>query len=136
MKELTSLLIATAKLIKSELREKSGNAVSFDQLKTMLYIKNHGKPTMKEIADHLAITPPSATSLVENLAKHKFVSRIFDERDRRIIRLEITPAGKKILENCYRHLLKTIERVFSNLNEKQVANLKDILKTLVRHYKL
>ena len=56
-----------------------------------------GTISMTEISGRLEITKPAVTNLVDRLEKKRFLRRIPDTRDRRVIQLEILPKGKKVI---------------------------------------
>lgn len=59
-----------------------------------------GKSRPSDIAKVVGLTPPTVTHLSEKLVKKKLVVRSKDDEDRRIIYLNITDAGKEILERA------------------------------------
>src|ERR1039458_5674026 len=61
------------------------------QIDTMSYIAKKGNPSMKEIANHLKITSPSATAIVETMQKKNLINRVASNKDRRRIRITFTP---------------------------------------------
>ncbi|MBI3887775.1 winged helix-turn-helix transcriptional regulator [Candidatus Microgenomates bacterium] len=127
---IINLLIAVKRLI-SEKMKKSGNnpGISIIQIKTLHFIEGK-KPTMREVADFLGITPPSATSMVSHFLKNSQVKKIYDKTDKRIIRLEITATGKKNIKSSRDRMYGRVEKILSKLNKRQVNNLKEVLETL------
>lgn len=134
--DLINLFFSTNRLIheKSKDQNESG-ALSFAHVKTLSFIKEKSQPTMKELADYLGITPPSTTTLIEYFFKNNLINRVYDKSDRRIIRLEITEAGRNSLENGYKNISLKMEKILESLNQTQINNLKDVLETIAKHYK-
>lgn len=64
-----------------------------------LHVNGKGRPT--DIAKVVGLTPPTVTHLSEKLVKKNLIVRSKDEDDRRIIYLNITDAGKEILERAH-----------------------------------
>lgn len=89
---------------------------------------------MKDIADFLAITPPSATSLINNLVLNDIVERSYDKSDRRMILLSITEKGQKIFEKAKKERSAVFEKILSNLNEEEKNSLLAILKKMQDQY--
>ena len=56
-----------------------------------------GTVSMTEISSRLAITKPAVTNLVDRLEQKKFLKRLPDTHDRRVIHLEILSKGKKVV---------------------------------------
>lgn len=129
--ELLNLLFATKKTIGERLREADGtNSISIGQFKALCFIKDNGKPTMKDVADFLGITPPSTTSLMAHFIKNGLIMKAIDRNDKRIIHLKITGKGKKKLADSSKVMADRAGKIFSKLSDQQVRNFKDILKTI------
>lgn len=135
LEKLVSMIFTTSRLI----RERSGNEQKIDpfsilQLETLRYVDEKENPSMREIADYLCITAPSATSLINTLVKSKRLLRIHDKADRRLVRLAITPKGKESLVIGFKKITKRMQAVLSNLSEKERTNLIMILEKLSQTY--
>ena len=52
-------------------------------------------PTISELADHLSIRPHSAVQLADRVEALGLVRRHRDDTDRRLVRLQLTPAGRR-----------------------------------------
>jgi DNA-binding MarR family transcriptional regulator len=100
-------------------------------LRTLKFVHHHGHATMKSIADYLLITPPSATSLVENLVEKGLIKREADKTDRRMVRLVMTPKGKQALVRGLEAMKKRMEAVVGILDEKDIIKLNSILGTIL-----
>ena len=82
---------------------------------------------MKNIADFLSITPPSATSIINRLIKLNLLKRQNNPKDRRIIKIVVTSKGKKVLENEMKKVSRHLKEIFSQLNQKEQKQLVKIL---------
>lgn len=102
------------------------------QIETLVYIAQKGNPTMKEIADHLKITPPSATAIVETMQKKKFINRIVDKKDRRTIKIELTPKAWKFFKSFHERKFITFTKMLSKLQDKEKKQLINILNILIK----
>jgi len=114
-------------------KEKDFNPFSFLKFATLRFISEKRNPTMKEIAQWLKITPPSATSLIDGFFKAKLIKRKFDKEDRRIVRLEITEKGKRVLKEMQKEHQKRARRFISKLSSR---DQKDLLRILNNFYKI
>ncbi len=131
LEHLISLIFKTRRIIQERIHGPGRfDPFSLLRLETLRYVKEKGAPSMKEVADYLSITPPSATSLVDCLVEAKQLSRVFDRRDRRIVRLVITPLGKKTLEKEFKNKIKKMKNLFSQLSSKEINELSQILEKI------
>lgn len=55
----------------------------------------------QELAQHLGIEPPSVTRHTQRLEAVGYLRRQADKRDRRVTRLYVTPAGKRVAEKIW-----------------------------------
>jgi DNA-binding MarR family transcriptional regulator len=132
---LIKLMFATGRLIRKRTEKgQRPDLLSVLQLETLAYIKEE-KPLMKEVADYLCITPPSATSLINKLVKAGMIKRVSDKQDRRIIRLQITAKGEIKFKQEFKKVSAHIKRVLEKLNKKERENLAKILEKLQKAYR-
>ena len=88
---------------------------------------------MKELAGFLFITPPSVTSLINNLVKQGMIKRAIDKKDRRILRLTITEKGKIILKIADQFLMKNIGENFKVLSCAEQSRLISIIEKILKN---
>jgi len=130
--QLISLIFTATRIIQEKIKNKGTSRFFCSPLKmeTLRFIKKQGNPLMKEVAEYLCITPPSATSIIDHLVESNFIARQVDKKDRRTVRLVITPKGEKILKQSLDQKIKHLEQILSKLNPKEQDNLIKILKKL------
>lgn len=66
-------------------------------LSALAAIANHGPLTLGELADRERVAPPSITRVAGKLQAAGLVSKLPDAVDRRVCRVDVTPAGEKLL---------------------------------------
>jgi len=133
--QLISMVFSTSRLIRERAKDREKiDPFSFLQLETLRYVAEKGNPSMKDVADYLCVTPPSATSLINSLAKAGQLERIHDKNDRRFVRLVVTPKGKTVLASGFKKITTRMRRVLSNLNARERSDLFKILEKLSRAY--
>ncbi len=67
------------------------------QLSALASIERKGPITLGELAAAERVTPPTVTAAVSRLEADGFVARQVDPDDRRIVRVEVTTAGRRLL---------------------------------------
>jgi len=135
IEQLISAIFSTSRLIREHTENREGlDPFSFFQLETLRYVAEKNNPSMKNIADYLCITPPSATSLINRLVKAKQIERTKDKCDRRLVRLVITPKGEKTFGSGFKKIVKQMRKVLSNLSKKERVDLIAILQKLSQTY--
>jgi DNA-binding MarR family transcriptional regulator len=106
--------------------------LTFSQVGVLRFIGPLGKETMKNIANYLKITPPSATEIVAELEKKGLVKRKKNKKDRRIVLIVLTPTAKKVFSSLCKQRELILEKILSKLNKKDSENLGRIIKILIK----
>lgn len=92
--------------------EAAGLTPSQHQL--LLAIRGHGDargPTIGEVAGYLLLRHHSAVGLVDRAEEAGLVERLEDEKDRRVVRLRLTPRGEETLLRLSAAHLQELERL-------------------------
>ncbi|WP_274307755.1 MarR family winged helix-turn-helix transcriptional regulator [Solibacillus daqui] len=71
--------------------------IGISPILVLLELKDNGLLKQVELADRLGYTKGAMTSIANKLVTNQLAERVFDENDRRIIRLCITDKGKQAL---------------------------------------
>lgn len=107
------------------------NPYAWLHVETMVFIHAEKGPSMRRVAEHLAITAPSATSLVGALIKSGLVRRERDARDARASRVYLTKEGQALLAKKKRQGAKLLAEVFSVLSPRELKAFSDLLERLL-----
>jgi DNA-binding MarR family transcriptional regulator len=100
------------------------------QCEAMLCIKKHKQAHMGDIANHFATTMPTATALIDKLIGTKYVKRENDAKDRRIVRINLTKSGEKLLSESIKQKTSKMDKLLSYLPKQDKLNLLRILNIL------
>ncbi len=125
---IISLIFTTRRMLHEQRQPQKGKGSSL-HLITLGIVQNKS-PLMKELADYLGITPPSATSLINKLAKDEFVYRQADKVDRRIVRILISKKGQRFLETHKKLMAEKMRSNLSRLSTSEQQELEKILKKI------
>ena len=127
--ETFSRLFALGKLIRSQV-DASGS-LPMAQLETLRFIAEGTTPTMHAIAEYHRITAPSATTHVQELVRLRYVKRVHDPRDRRQVRLVLTPLGTRVYTKALAERKAVIEALFAHLSSSDLETFNRILDTII-----
>jgi len=129
--KLISLIFSVSRRIRERLKDMDEpHRFSVEQLESLRYIREQGRPLMKDVAAYLGITPPSATALIDILVEGGYVERGVDEDDRRAVRLTVTLAGEEALEVGFKEIMERMRRVLRDLDEADRESLLAMLTKL------
>ncbi len=126
-----SLFFSVRGIVRTKLAQgRKFNPSTWLRVETMKFIADRDEPKMKDVADYLSITAPSATSLVGGLIRSGFVASTTDRHDRRTSRLVLTAKGKIELKKSVARGTKILNELFSSLSERELAAFVDALERL------
>jgi DNA-binding MarR family transcriptional regulator len=81
---------------------------------------------MNEIGKEMVVTFANITTIVDNLEKMKLVRRVRDTKDRRVIRVQLTPEGSSVVRRIYSSHRKQVAELMSALNKKELRDLMNL----------
>jgi MarR family transcriptional regulator, organic hydroperoxide resistance regulator len=110
----------------SELRTSNG------QVALLRLLVAQERCTMQEIAEHLAVTPPTTTMMVKRLLTQGYVERLRDESDWRQVWVKATERGQRAITVYDQARATTLQRRLDNLSEQERASIEAALPAL-RH---
>ena len=95
--------------------------LNIQELRLVEFLGDEGPHIMRELAAFLNVAVNSVTSIVDNLEQKGLVRRVRSEDDRRIIRVELTDAGRLIHQDALdvnMQLFRTMLRALSSEEQK------------------
>ena len=90
---------------------------------TALYLVREESATLGDLARRLMVTPAVVTGLVDRLEQRGYVRRGGDPADRRVVRLELTEAGRSASVAVEQALVDTIAARIGDLTPEQIEDL-------------
>ena len=94
----------------------SRGKITLPQLSVLEQLSRRKEIPMHELAGLMAITCPAATGLVDRLITQGLFSRQGDRKDRRIVRINLTPKGRRVLDNIWNQKRRMLQEVFGQLS--------------------
>lgn len=128
--ELTSLFFEMKQTIRANLPQGQADPNAWMRCETLRFIQEKEQPTMQEIAKHLRITAPSATSLMRKLSSLGWIERAPTRTDKRVVRITLSAAGRREVARYQKQAEATMRKVFSRLPQRDIRHLKRILRSL------
>ena len=126
--ELPTLFFTTRQIIRSKLpKDGHSDPNAWLRFETLRFIAESKRSTMQDVAHHLRIKAPSATSLVGNLVRRSLIVR-GGSVDKRVVSLSLTKAGMRQLDRYKARARSAVRAVFSKLSDREVNDLVAILR--------
>ncbi len=106
--------------------------LTISQLKSLMYIDYHTNVSVKDLAGVLKMAQPNTTKLADLLIKKGLVSRKENPRDRRLLLLNTTAKGKKLLTTLRNSYAGELSNYLKLLSPEQLLSLYDGLAPLTK----
>ncbi|HHY36001.1 MAG TPA: MarR family transcriptional regulator [Firmicutes bacterium] len=129
--QLDVLLSKTVNLFTRSLAEVVRGKISIPQFIVLKILHDFGRSSVSQMAAKLGITLSAVTSLGDGLVRASLVERVRDEKDRRVVWLQITAKGIELVRELERRRREEMERLASRLSPEQLEELVHILGRLV-----
>ncbi|WP_042352902.1 MarR family winged helix-turn-helix transcriptional regulator [Bacillus massiliigorillae] len=99
------------------------------------FLSAEGKQTASNLAISLSVTTGAVTGIVDKLVKSGLVKRTRDMKDRRVVYMEITEQGMKLLKPLREKRMRLMEGFLASLSESEMQILLQINRKLYNYTK-
>lgn len=109
--------------------------LSFPQYNVLrvLDASRNGRNKISDVSRIMLVPGANMTGLAKRLERDGFLIRKSDSNDERVTILEITPKGKKTLENIKKAKDRSIELILKDFPDKEKMELLNKLKRLIKN---
>lgn len=125
------LLLLKREMVKGAKRKGITADLTFTQMEILHFIGVSGEKTMKNIATHLKITPPSVTGLVKEMEKKNLVKRVTDKKDKRVVSVLLTEVAKKNYLSIAKNKEAILDQMTAKLNKQDKETLGRIIRIII-----
>jgi DNA-binding MarR family transcriptional regulator len=102
------------------------------QIHILLLLKEKESLPMSEIAVQMDILKQQLTYLTNKLEEHHFIERVQDKKDRRSVKISITPEGIKALNEYKKQALDFIVGKFETLADDEIEKLHTAVQSIYK----
>lgn len=88
--------------IRAEMRSHRGSDLSVPKFRVLIFLNRHEGASLSDIAEHLGLTLPSMSKMIDGLVTRNMVTRQMDLGDRRRVTLVLTALGRRAMESAYK----------------------------------
>ncbi len=130
VEEIEFHLRKIAVLIRHHTREMLGQyQLTLPQYYALLHLRRQTM-TMGELCGHLYLASSTVTDLVDRMEKLNYVRRVRDDKDRRVIRLQILDGGEEVIEKVMQDRMRFLSKKLNQLDPNQAEALLQALSNL------
>ena len=131
--KLITLMFSAKRSLMGHFKDKKGfNPVIYIKAEILKFLQDNQTSKMKDVANYLGITPPSATTMIDKLVQEKYLSRKQDPNDRRQVLLIVTNKGKTFIHTSFENMRKILDKTLDVLSDKDKKDLIRIYNKLLK----
>jgi DNA-binding MarR family transcriptional regulator len=97
--EILEVVPAVMRIIRAEMRRHRTADLSVPQFRTLAFIDRQADASLSDVAEHIGLTLPSMSKIVDGLVTRKLVTRQTHPTDRRRMTLTLTARGQTALQS-------------------------------------
>ena len=127
----TRLRLSATRLAR-RLRQQAESGLSPSQLSALSTIEEFGPLTLGSLSTRERVAPPTTTKVVAKLLEQDLVARVRDPDDRRVVRVAVTDAGRKLLAESRRRKTAWLASRLTSLDDDDRTALARALDVLDR----
>lgn len=120
------------RFIRAEMRKYGAVELSVPQFRSLLFIKRHAESPLGSVAEHLGLTPPSTTKLVDCLERQGLVQRKASSADRRKVTLGLTARGSALLDKATEGTQASLVAALAGLEVSELKAIEVAMDALKR----
>jgi DNA-binding MarR family transcriptional regulator len=106
--------------------------VTLTQYRSLVVLASRGPQSVAALADELGVTPSTVSRLCDRLVRKGLVRRREDRRDRRAVRLALTPAGRELVDAVTERRRTEITGLLDGIPEEEQRSLVHALRRLAQ----
>lgn len=111
------------RVIRAELRKYGAKEMSVPQYRTLAFVYRNEGASLSEVCDHIGLTLPTMSALVDGLVVRGLVNRRTDREDRRRMTLTLTEPGRARLESARAATMAYLEERLRQLSASDRATI-------------
>ena len=129
--EILEVVPAVMRTIRAEMRRHRTADLSVPQFRTLAFVNSKADASLSDVAEHIGLTLPSMSKIVEGLVVRKFVTRQTHPTDRRRMTLALTARGLTALQSSRAATRACLAEDLATLSDRQrqtIAQAMEILR--------
>ncbi len=128
--EILEVVPLVMRAIRAELRRHRVADLSVPQFRTLAFIDQQVDASLSDVAEHIGLTLPSMSKIIDGLVTRKLVTRQTHPTDRRRMTLALTARGQTALESSRAATRACLAEDLAALSDRQRETIVQALNSL------
>ena len=107
-----------------------GDEVTLAQYRSLVVLASRGPQGVAALADAVSVTSPTASRMCDRLVKKGLVTRRTDRRDRRQVRIALSPGGRRLVDAVTARRRLEIEELVASIPMESRGRVVEALRHL------
>lgn len=133
--EVTDTIPLVMRFIRREMRSQGEPSLSVSQLRTLFFLNCYPGMDLSSVADHLGVTRPTASVIVNRLVQQGLVNRTEHPQERRCVVLTLTRTGSQRLRYVREAVCSLMANIFANRPPEELHKIEEGIALLGKVFK-
>ncbi|HEX2913360.1 MAG TPA: MarR family transcriptional regulator [Chloroflexia bacterium] len=116
--------------LRTEMRMYRPADLSIPQFRALNFVRRNPGTSLSRVADHLGLTLPSVSKLIDTLQERELLKREIDAENRRKVRLTLTASGQVALEATLQITMNHLTATVSQLSKEDQLTVEKAMQIL------
>ena len=127
MLETVPVLVRT---IRQHMRNRNVREMALVEFRAMAFVARTRGATLSSLAEHIGLSMPTMSRIVESLVQHRLLERTTARNDRRCMSLTLTAKGRQIYEAARSDTHRYLATRLATLDRRQRQSVTESLRLL------
>ncbi len=128
--ELLDVVPRVMRAVREQMRRHRTADLSVPEFRTLGFLSGHAGASLSDVADHIGLTLPSMSKMIDKLVERKLLTREFGTVDRRRMTLSLTGRGRAILQAARAPTQSFLAESLSRLSPEERAAVVKAMRVL------
>ena len=133
-REILEVVPFAMRLIREEMRRHRGSDLTLPQFRTLLFLQRNPGAALRQVAEHLGLTPPTVSHMINNLFARGLIERPGSILDRRRVELRLTARGNTLIDRVRGETVSNfavrLEKMRADERENLIAAFESLRRAL------
>ena len=104
--------------------------MSVMQFRTLLFLNRNPGTSPSAVAEHLGLTRPTVTNMIDGMVANRLVARGDSSADRRRVTLSLTTRGQDLLEGAHEGTQARLGEILAGLSPEELEAVHRVMQLL------
>jgi DNA-binding MarR family transcriptional regulator len=129
-REILEVVPLIMRAIRAEMRSHRTPDLSVPQFRALAYLSHHAGASLSEVAEHIGLTLPSMSKMMDGLVTRQLVTREISASDRRRVTLRLTPLGWATWQSAREAAQAHLSQILAALSATERATVVQTMQAL------